>query len=178
MKKSILITGILSISVISHQVYAFCSDTVEATVNEALFVVDEELGVVTDADTGLMWSICNLGETWSADEKICNGSAKSYIWQDALKQSQQNRVANFSDWRLPNIKELMSIIERQCAEPAVNLALFPTTKNEPYWTSTPVFNSNSDNQVWAVQFKEGSNHESLKSRTALTRLVRKVTATE
>ncbi len=158
--------------------WAFCSDTVAPTVNADNFVMDSESGVITDSATGLMWSVCNLGETWSESSAACEGTAKSFNWQNALMQAKTITLAGYSDWRLPNIKELMSIIERQCAEPAINLTLFPTTKNEPYWSSTPVFNENSDNQVWAVQFTEGSNHQSLKSRVALSRLVRKVTTSD
>lgn len=154
--------------------FAFCSDSVEATVNANAFVIDEEQGIVTDSSTGLMWSMCNLGESWNESLKTCNGSASDANWQSSLLQASQVNMAGFSDWRLPNLKELMSIIERQCAAPAANLDLFPTMKPEDYWTSTPVFNQNSENYVWAVQFVEGSNFENDKISTALTRLVRKV----
>lgn len=154
--------------------FAFCSDSVEATVNADKFVFDEEQGIVTDTSTGLMWSMCNLGESWNESLKTCSGSASDAQWQNSLQQASQTEIAGFSDWRLPNLKELMSIIERQCAAPAANLDLFPTMKAEDYWTSTPVFNQNSANYVWAVQFDEGSNFENKKSSTALTRLVRKV----
>lgn len=153
---------------------AFCSDSIEATVNAQAFVIDQEQGIVTDSSTGLMWSMCNLGETWNESSQSCDGSASDANWQNSLQQASNVEIAGYSDWRLPNLKELMSIIERQCTAPAANLNLFPTTKAEDYWSATPVFNQNSDNYVWAVQFDEGTNFENDKDTTALTRVVRKV----
>ena len=42
----------------------------------------------------------------------------------------------FSDWRLPRVPELATIAERECENPRIDLALFPDTPGEFYWTAT------------------------------------------
>jgi hypothetical protein len=54
-------------------------------------------GTVTDRATGLMWS--------KAD------SAKGMNWQQALTYAEKLTLAGHSDWRLPNAKELQSIVD-------------------------------------------------------------------
>lgn len=40
------------------------------------------------------------------------------------------------DWRIPNIKELSTIIERACTSPARNTDIFPVTVASVMWSST------------------------------------------
>ncbi|HIJ81142.1 MAG TPA: DUF1566 domain-containing protein [Desulfuromonadales bacterium] len=96
-------------------------------------------GTITDAATGLMWS------------KEDSGSGM--IWQDALALVQAKNAAKHlghSDWRLPNAKELQSIVNYANApdyngRPAIDTAFFSSSVivNENgdsdypyYWTST------------------------------------------
>ncbi|WP_017445841.1 DUF1566 domain-containing protein [Gayadomonas joobiniege] len=157
--------------------FSFCSADISPTVIVEDFNLDSENGTVTDSRTGLMWSVCSYGESWDQDSASCLESPMLLNWQNSLKAAEGLTFAGYDDWRLPNIKELMSIIERSCAQPAVNISLFPSTKNDVYWTSTPVFGdsgSSADDLVWAVQFKEGSNTQHLKTSNALIRVVRKI----
>ncbi|EWH11991.1 hypothetical protein DS2_02368 [Catenovulum agarivorans DS-2] len=168
----IILSTLLMVPITS---WAFCSEDVATTVDVTQYAVDSENGLATDPSTGLMWQMCNYGETWQASGARCDGVAKSLDWQQALQASEQVSIAGYDDWRLPNIKELMQIIERSCAEPATQTALFPSMKNEVYWSSTPVFNNGADNLVWTVHFKEGSNAQKQKNNFNFVRLVRKVT---
>ena len=59
--------------------------------------VDNGNGTITDNATGLMWL--------QAD----SGSAMS--WQDALAYAEASTASGYSDWRLPNAKELQSIVD-------------------------------------------------------------------
>ena len=54
-------------------------------------------GTVSDTATGLMWM------------KDDNGSA--ILWEDALSYAENFSYAGYEDWRLPDIKELQSIID-------------------------------------------------------------------
>ncbi|MCH8500865.1 MAG: DUF1566 domain-containing protein [Aliidiomarina sp.] len=81
-------------------------------------------GTITHLRTGLMWTQCLVGETYS--NGACFGSPQGSSFETALNYAQESDYAGYTDWRLPNIKEAMSLIERQCAMPAMNLAVFPS----------------------------------------------------
>ena len=42
-------------------------------------------GTVTDTTTGLMWSRCSIGQTWSVENSNCTGNATAMTWQEALQ---------------------------------------------------------------------------------------------
>lgn len=116
----------------------FCAtDTIRPTINPEQ-MIDNGDGTVTDAKTGLMWMQCSLGQTWSANG--CSGSPMSYTWENALQATAlfngNGGFADKVDWRLPNIKELGSLVERQCVRPAINLTSFPDTPSATYFSST------------------------------------------
>jgi len=58
---------------------------------------DNGNGTISDAATGLMWMQDDSGE--------------GMAWEEALKYSESMECAGYSDWRLPNIKELQSIVD-------------------------------------------------------------------
>lgn len=98
---------------------------------------DHADGTVTDNQTGLMWKKCSEGQTWNSATNGCDGSAALYTWKAALERAQAVNGGGSTGWRVPNIKELNSIVEVQCAEPAINLAVFPNTPSGAFWTSSP-----------------------------------------
>ncbi|MFC1935042.1 DUF1566 domain-containing protein [Chloroflexota bacterium] len=100
--------------------------------------VDNGDGTITDTATGLMWS--------KAD------SSEGMDWEDALAWVQRKNEENYlgySDWRLPNAKELQSIVDyTQSPQITYTAAIDPIFEissiidehgetNYPfYWTST------------------------------------------
>lgn len=92
-------------------------------------------GTVVDPRTGLMWMRCLLGETLNGNGR-CAGTVTTYTWADALKAARASSFAGHSDWRLPNPKEVVSILEDRCATPSLNADLFPIV-NFATWTATP-----------------------------------------
>ena len=73
-------------------------------------------------------------------------------------------------WRLPNIKELLSIVEQQCLEPALNLQVFPNSFSSDVWSSSPFAVNGRD--VWFVYSTSGhADHHDL-SGYSQVRLVR------
>lgn len=102
---------------------------------------------VTDSATGLMWS------------KVDNGSALT--WQDAMTWVQTKNAASYlghNDWRMPNAKELHSIVNYSNApdyngKPAIDTTYFSCSSiiNEAgnsdfpyYWTSTTHLSAGGD----------------------------------
>jgi hypothetical protein len=124
---------------------------------------DNEDGTVTDTATGLMWKRCLEGHTYS--DGVCSGTLTTANWEEAL-----SLVTN-TDWRLPNIKELQSIVEEQCYQPAVNLELFPNTPAAEVWSNSPWADSPTSN-VWIIHFNQGDMILGAKSASYNVRLVR------
>nr|HPJ72583.1 DUF1566 domain-containing protein [bacterium] len=61
-------------------------------------------------------------------------------WNAAIDWCYNISFGDYSDWRLPNAKELESISDYGESYPAVEEAWFPNTKKERYWTSTSYSN--------------------------------------
>lgn len=82
---------------------------------------DHGNGTVTHSLTGLMWKQTVQGPmTWSA----------------ALAAAVADVTAGHSDWRLPNKKELESIVESCGYNPAINQTLFPSTPASNFWSGS------------------------------------------
>ncbi|QFU76239.1 DUF1566 domain-containing protein [Halioglobus maricola] len=133
------------------------------------YTIDEN-GTVTDVATGLMWAQCVAG----LEGALCNsGDARSMDWGTALEYAQNSTLAGHSDWRLPNTKELFSLINFNAAEPAINLNIFPATTVDYTWTSSPMIEFSQDS--WFINFKTGLNWFKGRDDTMLVRLVREGT---
>ncbi len=88
--------------------------------------------VTIDHNTGLMWAAdgtqygCNWGQ-WTD-------------WVSAINWCTNLDFAGYTDWRLPNVRELYSITNIAFADggvhPCVDPAYFPNTRMADYWSST------------------------------------------
>jgi hypothetical protein len=80
-------------------------------------------GTVSDMATGLTWQ--------QADD----GTARN--WEEALAYCENLTLAGFSDWRLPNVKELQSIVDYTRNNPALDTSVFTQTDWKGwFWSST------------------------------------------
>ncbi len=147
---------------------------VPATTPNSNFV-DNLDGTVTDTNTGLMWQKCQLG--LSGD--ICEtGSVVTFTWEEALDEASLNDYSGYTDWRVPNIKELASIVEYQCNTPAINLNIFPNTTTSLNHASTGFASSTIVNSQAQTTFYINTTlgtilrSSRLSSFTFLVRLVR------
>lgn len=125
-------------------------------------------GTVTHTPTGLMWKRCSEGQSW--DGSTCTGMASFFTWQEALNHANTAPTfAGHNDWRLPNRKELASLVERRCWSPSINTVLFPQTPPFRFWSSSP----SADGSAWDVRFLNGRVRDFLaKSNVSRARLVR------
>ncbi len=107
---------------------------------------DNEDGTVTDNASGLMWMAVDVGECVE--------------WEAALELAENYEYAGYTDWRLPDVKELQSIVDYSGAYPAINQNYFQCTETEEnpnyyYWTSTSAYFSEHEpdyNSAWYVAF--------------------------
>ncbi len=113
---------------------------------------------VSDKLTGLMW-VKNLNTV------IIKGSTNgnSTTWQNALDSVKQaNAVGGYcgyTDWRLPNINELKSLVNYGHSSPAawLNTEGFVGVRANIYWSST-LGGAPYTGDVWHVYFSSGRVH--------------------
>lgn len=154
---AVLILGLLS-GIAQAQ---SCNDSIDTSTPDIRFEVSDD--EVTDVRTNLIWKRCAEGQVWVSASSSCSGSALSLTWSQALSQGS-------GDWRLPNIKELLSIVEVSCASPAINETIFPDTSTDGFfWTSSPYINNA---QAWSVLFDDGNDAGEGKSSGGAVRLVK------
>lgn len=140
---------------------------ITATTPSADFT-DNGDGTVTHHKTGLIWQRCSLGQSWDGTD--CTGTATTFSWQQALAAGAQHTLGGFSDWRLPNKNELVSIVEYRCYAPAINNQQFPNTSSSWYWSSSPY--ADYSYHAWCVDFGYGGVYDDYKNFSYRVRLVR------
>ncbi|MCE1188672.1 MAG: DUF1566 domain-containing protein [Ignavibacteria bacterium] len=94
---------------------------------------------LTDVCTGLMWT------KFPAPAPLS--------WEDALKYSENLTLSNYSDWRLPNVKELQSINIEQLKNPSFDSSFFKNTPIGNYWSSTTLFGQGT--KAWYINSAYG-----------------------
>jgi len=107
-------------------------------------------GTVTDTATGLMWQKCSAGLS-GTDCSV--GSAQSRNWEGAISYCQALSHAGHADWRLPDVKELRSIVDNTRYGPAIDTTVFPGTESSYYWSSSTIVTGTS--HAWEVDFSSG-----------------------
>jgi hypothetical protein len=156
---------------LAAQAATVCQSGVEALNPDADYTNNGD-GTVTHNPTGLIWKRCLEGQTYSGSS--CVGTPTTMNWVTALKLSTTTNFANQSDWRLPNIKELRSLVEECRTNPSINSNLFPNTPSVAHnvWSSTPKRTYFTDTFIWGVSFDAGGSYNDYSGNTLLVRLVR------
>ncbi len=68
-------------------------------------------GLVRDNATGLLWTRCSLSDNnIPIYDFTCKGNRKKYTWDEAISACENLVYEGRSDWRLPSVKELQSIV--------------------------------------------------------------------
>lgn len=121
----------------SNAYYVRCARKGSYTAQISIFE-DNADGTISDKGTGLMW------------QQTSDGTERS--WEDALAYCEACTDAGYSDWRLPNIRDLLSIVAYDGMDPAIDTGFF-TSVTDDYWSSS------SDLDFWSyaklVDFHDG-----------------------
>ncbi|NDY90071.1 Lcl C-terminal domain-containing protein [Ideonella livida] len=101
---------------------------------------------IADSLTRLAWRRCAEGQQW--DGGTCTGTAAKFNHEQALAHA-----GTQTGWRLPNVKELASLVDHNRSVPAINTAIFPATPSLWFWSSSP--RVGYPDAVWGVNFSDG-----------------------
>jgi Protein of unknown function (DUF1566)/Secretion system C-terminal sorting domain len=104
--------------------------TTPATI--AAHFINNGNGTTTDKLTNLIWQQIPFSD--------------SLTWEQALVSAEALTLAGFSDWRLPNIKELQSISEETFGNPSISPTYFSGVTTGHYWSSTSL--PNQTTRAW------------------------------
>lgn len=135
-------------------------------------------GTVTHLPTGLIWKRCAEGMTWDGAAKTCVGTPGTFPFDtgspegsvasmfnqvDAVNANQAGtQNLGFTDWRVPNIKELASIVEWGCFPQRINFTQFPMNptggsygSSSPSSYDTSLGWARSNSMVWDSNWDQG-----------------------
>jgi hypothetical protein len=86
------------------------------------YMINSSQGLVTDLRTGLTWQqpISAMQYTWDAANTYCRGLS----------------LGGMTGFRIPSLKELMTLVDPARVKPAIDPKGFPTTPLEWFWTSS------------------------------------------
>ncbi|MBN2034530.1 MAG: DUF1566 domain-containing protein [Deltaproteobacteria bacterium] len=94
-------------------------------------------GSVTNTSTGLVWQQADDG--------------RERNWQEALSYCEDLELAGKTDWRLPNIRELQSIVDDGRYDPAIDPVF--SAQSSHYWSGSTY--ANLEYSAWDVDFGYG-----------------------
>jgi hypothetical protein len=96
---------------------------------------------VHDVTTGLTWQ-----------RQIASGHLR---WYDAYAYCVNLSLGGTSGWRVPTVKELMTIVDERAASPAIDRNAFPDTPIDWFWSAN--FEAGTQIGAWAVLSDRGTN---------------------
>lgn len=134
------------------------------------YMVDPR-GVVYDTRTKLWWQ-----QKPSDYSPICSGkydeqsvAGDACAWDHANDYCAALSLAGIVNWRLPTRAELLTIVDRTEAHPAVDKEVFPGVPDDWFWSSTELAIDNS--QAWLINFDYGTSSQGAKEAAGRVRCV-------
>jgi hypothetical protein len=118
------------------------------------FITLDEM--VEDTTTGLIWTQNDIGER--------------HHWAGAKTAAGALTIGGFTDWRLPTIKEILTLVDYDRSWPSID-TVFSTCKPDWYWSSDPLASSPGD-FAWLVDFNGGNSGYDSQFYGGLVRAVR------
>jgi hypothetical protein len=152
-----MLKKVLSICAVSALCYSLASGY-EIVIDSTYYtdVRDDSKQVVYDAITALMWQ----------DDEDAKTVEKN--WQGAMDYCQNLNLGGYSDWRLPNLEELKTIVDKN-NDPKIK-SKFKNTASRYYWSGTPY--ADVSDYAWGVPFSYGSEYYYYKNFNNYVRCVR------
>ncbi|MCP3954332.1 MAG: DUF1566 domain-containing protein [Desulfobacterales bacterium] len=170
--KMMSMLALLVMTLISLPVKATCNDNMALSTPDSRFSFSDSGQTVTDNQTGLIWAKCTAGFSGSDCATDDPGVNNVYNWQEALDFAAISTLAGQpqGSWRLPNFKELSSIVEIACSSPSINTTYFPDTPNSTFWSASPY--AVNSGYAWVVGFNNGNGSSYGRDSGNYVRLVR------
>ncbi|MEI6563265.1 MAG: DUF1566 domain-containing protein [bacterium] len=113
------------------------------------FTVQANTNVVLDNLTSLMWA------------RNANLPGGATNWSDAVSYCKTLAYGSYSDWRLPNVRELQSLIDFSQYSPVLPPDHpFTDVQSDYYWSSTTYTHESSS--AWHVLLSDGYTYYSTK----------------
>jgi len=111
------------------------SGAAEAACAKGRFKMEGAFAV--DRQARLTWQRCTVGSQWR------NGSCEGEPQAMSLSEAKTEATKQGDGWRLPNARELSTLIDTGCGNPAIDRHVFPIVADDgegaiPYWSSSPV----------------------------------------
>lgn len=115
--------------------------------------IDKDFYVI-DLRKKVEWLKCSAGQIWN--NGTCEGMPVKLTLEEAQSLTTQLDNEFGGKWRLPNKRELLSLICKKCKGSKINQDIFPATPGEPFWTSQR--NWWSPKFFWSVNFFTGYSY--------------------
>lgn len=126
-----------------------CNDQLARTKPDTVYYVNDD-GTLTDLETDLTWMPCILTTLNQIQSDGCSSSPSQFNWPAALQLALDANNQGFlghTDWRLPSIKELNSLVELGCSR-VTNPDMFYSLAGS-YWSSTAYLEV-AERKAWAL----------------------------
>ncbi|MCP4757079.1 MAG: DUF1566 domain-containing protein [Proteobacteria bacterium] len=131
------------------------------TINPPSYTFNFDSQTTTDNNTLLTWE---------------NSGHGGNNWEGAISRCEILNTGGFTDWRLPTIKEYLTIIDYTKTAPTIDTSIFTNIQTDPwynwsaYWSSTDF--ADSDGRAWGMDFNNGLIENNDKSQNGYTKCVR------
>ncbi|MDQ7083548.1 MAG: DUF1566 domain-containing protein [Sulfurovum sp.] len=107
---------------------------------------------------------------WQDNETISDFS--TIDWEASLAYCEALELGGNLNWRLPNIKELTSIVDRDTFNPAMSNVFGFADTNFIYWSASTYYETTDHTYAWGISFGAGGQNSASKSNSNNVRCVR------